>query len=290
MHNALKQITIELGSYKVKGFSISGLSTYLQIPELDICFDMGECPLTAVGINHVFLTHAHGDHSRCLMRHSSLRKMLGVEKESVYYIPHFLIDSYKHLLKAEAIFEGIPEERFKFPILKPVIPGEVYPLNYRKDLKFSAFEIKHSQPGLGYIIYDFKNKLKEEYLGLCSKDIIKLRQDGVEITKPVLVPKICFTGDCIGQSLLDNPEIWQAETILVESTFLDDDEKLMATKKGHVHISEITTALEHFESEMKTKNIILTHFSMKYPPSAIAQKVHRAIPERFHKLLNFLVS
>jgi ribonuclease Z len=60
MHNALEQVTMQCGQLSLAGFSISGLATYVQVPQLDLCFDMGECPLSAVPLRHVFLTHAHG--------------------------------------------------------------------------------------------------------------------------------------------------------------------------------------------------------------------------------------
>lgn len=47
MHNALEQVAVACGSLTLRGFSISGLATYVQVPELDLCFDMGECPLSA---------------------------------------------------------------------------------------------------------------------------------------------------------------------------------------------------------------------------------------------------
>ena len=86
-------VDFEFDSPKLSGFSVSGLATWMIAPEFDVCFDMGECPLTAVAINHVFLTHAHGDHSRCLMRHYALRKMMGIEREATYYLPKDILES-----------------------------------------------------------------------------------------------------------------------------------------------------------------------------------------------------
>ena len=111
IHNALKQIHRTVACSTIQGFSISGLATYLQFPELDFCVDMGECPLSAIPLNHVFLTHAHGDHARCLMRHNSLRKMMGVERDSVYYLPEEISEGAKAWIKAEAMFEGVGEQK-----------------------------------------------------------------------------------------------------------------------------------------------------------------------------------
>ena len=111
IHNALRQIHVDTPCSPISGFSISGLATYIQIPELDFCIDMGECPLSAIPLNHVFLTHAHGDHARCLMRHHSLRKMMGVERDSVYYMPDCVSENAKAWIKAEALFEGVGEAK-----------------------------------------------------------------------------------------------------------------------------------------------------------------------------------
>ena len=109
IHNALRQIHVDTPCSHISGFSISGLATYIQIPELDFCIDMGECPLSAIPLNHVFLTHAHGDHARCLMRHHSLRKMMGVERDCVYYMPDCVSENARAWIKAEALFEGTKE-------------------------------------------------------------------------------------------------------------------------------------------------------------------------------------
>ena len=155
IHNALRQIHVDTPCSPISGFSISGLATYIQIPELDFCIDMGECPLSAIPLNHVFLTHAHGDHARCLMRHHSLRKMMGVERDSVYYMPECVSENAKAWIKAEALFEGVGEAKFRYPDIEPVVAGGLQFLSYRKDLALEAFEVKLSLPALGGTLYFF---------------------------------------------------------------------------------------------------------------------------------------
>ena len=159
IHNALKQVHVDTSCTSVVGFSISGLATYIQFPELDFCIDMGECPLSATSLNHVFLTHAHGDHARCLMRHHSLRKMMGVERESIYYLPECICDGARDWIRAEAMFEGVPDTKFRSPEIVPVTAGDIRFLEYRKDLAFEAFEVKHSIPAMGGTLYYYKKKL-----------------------------------------------------------------------------------------------------------------------------------
>ena len=262
IHNALRQIHVDTPCSPISGFSISGLATYIQIPELDFCIDMGECPLSAIPLNHVFLTHAHGDHARCLMRHHSLRKMMGVERDSVYYMPEYVSENAKAWIKAEALFEGVGESKFRYPEIEPVSAGELQFLRYRKDLALEAFEVKHSIPAMGGTLYFYKKKLKEEFLGKTPTEIIELRKNGVEITREVY-------------------RVFQSKVLITECTFLDDGEEAMSKKKGHSHLKDIVHALNELDDEIKCEKIILSHFSMKYSERHIREMLDKAIPDKF---------
>ncbi len=290
MHNALKQVTLNLPSYSLRGFSISGLATYIQAPEFDLCFDIGECPLSAVPLNHVFLSHAHGDHARCLMRHFSLRKMLGIEREASYYLPDFLVEPAKNWIHAEALFEGVAPERIQYPDFVGLSPrkGRQF-LTHRKDLTVKCFSVRHSLPSVGYTIESYKKKLKDEYLGLPGNEIARLRQEGIVVQREVYEPRLTFIGDCIGRSLWENPDIWKSETLILECTFIDADEEKMAQQKGHTHLQEIVRVLQEFESEIQCKHIILKHFSMKYTREHVLRRVREEIPETFADRILLLV-
>lgn len=289
IHNALRQVHVESSCTSVAGFSISGLATYLQMPELDFCIDMGECPLSATSLNHVFLTHAHGDHGRCLMRHHSLRKMMGVERDSVYYMPDFICERAKDWIRAEALFEGVPENKFRLPNIVPVSPEEIIFLDYRKDLALEAFEVKHSIPTMGGTIYHYKKKLKDEFLQKTPAELIELRQNKVEITREVYDPLVSFMGDCMGESLLDNYRIFQSKVLITECTFLSPEDESMSVKKGHSHINDIVNALNEMGDDVKCEKIILSHFSMKYSDKYIRDVIAKKIPERFQDKIAILV-
>lgn len=289
IHNALKQVRTKSTCSSIAGFSISGLATYIQLPELDFCVDMGECPLSATPLNHVFLTHAHGDHARCLMRHHSLRKMMGVERDSVYYLPEFICDGAKSWIKAEAMFEGVGEVKFRYPEIEPLKAHERIKLRYRKDLVLEPFEVKHSVPAMGATIYLHKRKLKNEFLGKSPEEIIALRTSGVEITREVFDPQLSFMGDCMGECLLENEHVFKSKVLITECTFLDEGEESMAHKKGHTHLSNIVSALNELDDEVKCEQIILSHFSMKYSERHIRETLEKNIPEKFKdKVIAFI--
>lgn len=281
IHNALKQVHLTAACSSVQGFSISGLATYMQFPEMNFCVDMGECPLSATPLDHVFLTHAHGDHARCIMRHNSLRKMMGVERDSVYYVPESICEGAKAWIKAEAMFEGVGETKFRYPEIEPVKAGERISLRYRKDLVLEPFDVKHSITAMGATILLHKHKLKDEFLGMSSNEIIELRQNGVEITREVFEPQLSFMGDCLGESLLENAHVFNSRVLVTECTFLDEDEEQMAHKKGHTHLKSIVNALNELGDQVKCEQIILSHFSMKYSERHIREMLEKNIPEKF---------
>jgi len=250
---------------------------------------MGECPLSALSLNHVLLTHAHGDHSRCLMRHDSLRKMMGVASPAVYYIPEEIYEPACSWIKAEALFEGVSETRFTLPAIEKVHCGEKKALHYRKDLAIQAFPVKHSLPTVGYTVYYHKRKLKDEFAGLSGAEIKELRESGTEVTREVYEPKISFTGDCLGESLWEQRHVWESETLVCECTFLEPDEEPMARKKGHTHLAHLVRTLKALGKDIKCQRIIISHFSMKYSKRQILSHLEAAIPAEFQERVIALI-
>jgi ribonuclease Z len=284
MHNALAQVKLRAHNLTIAGFSIAGLATYLQIPELDVLFDTGECPLSSVPLSFVFLTHAHGDHARCLPRHWQLRRMLGIQHAAKYFLPESIRATCEAWIRAEADFEGVPEDDVITPQLIGLLPGQSMAL--KKDLSVRAFPVIHRVPSLGYTLMTHKRKLKPEYSGLPGAELARLKAQNVEIQYDVSEPLVTFIGDCIGQSLFDEEHIWRSRVVILEATFLAPGEEELATRKGHTHLHEIARAVEKFHPECE---LVLKHFSMRYARSEILEHVERAIPEWFRARVQVLI-
>ena len=278
-HNALKQTHLDLKSFSLSGFSISGLATYHLLPELNFAVDMGECPISAIPIDHVFLTHAHGDHSRCLMRHHSLRKMMNIPKDAAYYLSESIYKQAVQWIRSEALFEGVPEDRIQTPNLIRLKTGQKTHLQYRKNLALEAFEVNHSVPALGFTLFDYKKKLKEEYLSYSPQEIIQLRKNNTLITNDIYTPIITFMGDCRSDSLTSNDSIWNSPVLVMECTFIDENEETMATKKGHTHLNQIIQIFNEKKEEIRCETIVLNHFSMKYSTKHIINTLKQKLPD-----------
>ena len=285
-HNALSGVQIKAGRLSLEGFSISGLATWLVAPELSACFDMGECPLSAVPMDHVFLTHAHGDHSRCLMRHHALRKMLGVEREATYYLPEQLLRPAEEWIRASAHFEGA-RGAIRLPRLEPLrhtpTSAAPTPLAHRKNASVRAFHADHSVPSLGYTIYDSRMKLRRDFMGLPGAELARLKREGVQIEEPLHIPHLTFIGDCTISTLRREEERWESRVLVVETTFIDEGEERLARERGHTHISELGALLRERRGAVGCEAIILKHFSMKVKPHEAVEAALRHIPHEEHE-------
>ncbi|MGL1901275.1 MAG: hypothetical protein OCC49_03995 [Fibrobacterales bacterium] len=289
IHNALNQLTVSTGEYTIQGFAISGLASYIQVPELDLCFDMGECPVSAISLNNIFLTHSHGDHSRCLLRHFTLRKMLNIPATPHYYIPDHLHETAIDWVIAESVFEGVNRDYVQIPHFVPVNPEMGYiKFENRKDLFFKCFVVDHTQPALAYTIYRHKKKLKKEYIGLPAQELIDLRNNGNRLENDVYTPEVTYIADC-RESSMNTPEIWKSKVLLLEATFLLPGEESLAGARGHSHINDIVKYLIKYEDSIECTHIIIKHFSMKYSRRQIIDTIKKAVPERFMDRVHIFV-
>jgi len=281
-HNALRQVRLSLGGVTLAGFSISGLATYLQVPELGGCFDLGACPLSALSLAHVFLPHAHGDHARCLPRHWQLRRMLGNARPAAYFLPEAIRAGCEGWIRAEARFEGVADDAITTPAFHGLAGDDaLVPLPYRPDLRVRAFPVRHSVPSLGYTLFAHKRKLRAEYAALAGPEIAQLRKRGVDVQRDVDEPLLTFIGDCDGATLLEQDHLWASPIVILEATFLEPGEEALAAKKAHTHLAEIVHALEVLGDGMACQHLVLKHFSMKYAPDQIRALIAAAIPARF---------
>ncbi len=284
-HNPGKPITLKFEQETVTAFSISALSTYALVPELNCAFDMGDCLLDAVPLERVFITHAHGDHTRCVLRHESLRRLMGMEP-ATYYIPHQTLEGFKALAQAWRLLENV-REHHALPRFEALKPGDVVWLH--RQLAAKAFLVNHTLPSLGYTLYDVRKKLKPEYQGRSGLELAALRKQGESFEEEVWVPRLTFIGDSTIETLYREKHVGQSRILFLEVTYLLDDDRDLARQRGHTHLEDVLGFLRDCPDVLQNPHIVLKHFSMRYDRGLILHTLKSKLPAEFLERCHILV-
>jgi len=276
LHRPSFPIPLSCAGLEMEGFSIGGLATYLMVPEWRAVFDIGECPIEAVRMNNVFLTHSHGDHARGLLRHFSLRRMLNMPRAE-YHVPDFLEAPLRNLARAWCELEGHHGRDEYIPDFRPLPRRGTIDLN--RQLRVSTFPVDHRVRSLGFTVHDVRKKLKPEFAGTVGHELGRMKRDGIEIEVETVHPRLTFIGDSTLRTLEREPACMEADVFVIETTFIMDDDLDMARPKGHLHLFELFDFLAANPELAKFEHLVLKHFSMKYTRHQIETAVRKRVPD-----------
>jgi hypothetical protein len=118
----------------------------------------------------------------------------------------------------------------------------------------------HTIPTVVYGFSCIRDKLDPKYSGLSGKELGALRKEGICITSELIEKKFCYVLDTSIKILSDSPFLLEYPIIIIECTFLFDEELPLANLKKHIHWQELKP---YIISNPKSL-FILTHFSMRY--------------------------
>ena len=145
-----------------------------------------------------------------------------------------------------------------------------------RELVVKAFPTRHTIPSLGYLVWERRKKLKPEYHDLSGEQIRDLRLSGVEVSSEIRLPRVAYLGDTAPQGLDVFPEVYQAQILILELTFVAPNERpALIHKFGHTHLDDLLARAERFENEV----IIASHFSTRLHPDQIQRTIERRLPE-----------
>jgi ribonuclease Z len=262
----------------LSGFSIAGVETCIEVPSLRLLLDLGRCSKSAVNQPLVLLSHGHLDHVGAIAQHAARRAMMHMG-ESVYLVPRRIAQRVEELFNAAGALDGqiIPRR------VVPLSPGEEFSLGGKRWVR--PFETFHRVPSQGYTVWERRHRLREEFHGTPGEKLAELRGQGVAIDEAYDVPFLSFTGDTRVEVLERNEELQQTETLVIETTFLDELVPVAdAREMGHIHLDELLDRAEL----LPKREVVLTHFSARYRDEDVRRIVEARLPDDLRAIVRVL--
>jgi ribonuclease Z len=253
----------------IEGYSRAAVQTYWRVPELKLGFDLGIQPWSFMGTPTWFLSHCHLDHAAALPVYVARRRMMKMEPPTIY-APEPNIANLDRLLR---VWERLDRGRMNCE-LRGVKPGDEIELS--RETVVSVFATKHTIPSLGYLVWERRKKLKEEYQHLSGNEIRDLRLAGTEVTREMRLPLVAFLGDTSPEGLDAFPAVYEAQIIILELTFVaPSHRKDKIHKFGHTHLDDLIDRADKFKNDI----VIASHFSTRYNDDRIQKIVDRRVPD-----------
>jgi ribonuclease Z len=264
--------------YRVQGISVAGEQTCVQIPELDVCFDIGLCPRVALTSPYVAISHGHMDHVAGLPYYFSQRvfQKIGMGKAVV---PASLAKPLAAMIQAWAPVEN---QRTPHEII-PIEPDQQ--IEVKNNIMLRAIEMRHTVPALGYALVERRSKLKPEFADLPQEKLRELKASGTEITRVLQIPLVAFTGDTEFGPNLFRDEFASAKIVITECTFLEEDHESRADVGKHMHLHDIVKLLDVWQAEA----VVIVHVSRRTNLMTSRQQLMTMLGEEKSSRVHFLM-
>jgi ribonuclease Z len=272
-------LTHQHGGLTIEGYSRAAVQSYWRIPELKIGFDLGAQPWDFMGTPTWFVTHTHLDHVAALPVYVARRRMMRMEPPTLY-LPEQGVEDVRRLL---LIMQRLDRGRMICQ-LNGLKPGDEVELS--RENVVTTFATTHTIPSLGYLVWDRRNKLKEEYQGLPGDRIRDLRLSGVPVTREVRVPLVAYTGDTSPAGLDNYPPAFEAKILITELSFIRPNHRREKIHKfGHMHLDDFVERADRFKNEL----IICAHFSTRYHPQEVRRLLDNKLPESLRQRMRLWI-
>jgi ribonuclease Z len=266
-------LSLQHAGLTIEGYSRAAVQTYWRVPELKIGFDLGAQPWDFMGTPTWLVTHTHLDHVAALPVYVARRRMMRMEPPTIY-LPAEGIEDIRRLL---LVMHRLDRGRMICQ-LNGVKPGDEIEL--ARDHVVTAFATTHTIPSLGYLVWERRYKLKEEFHGLPGEQIRDLRLSGMAVTREVRTPLLAYTGDTNPQGLDAFPPVYQAKILITELSFIRASHRREKIHKfGHMHLDDFIERADKFQNEL----IICAHFSTRYHPQEVERVIDAKMPPRLRE-------
>lgn len=261
-------LSLTHGGLTVEGYSRAAVQSYWRVPELKVGFDLGGQPWDFMGTPTWFVTHTHLDHVAALPVYVARRRMMKMDPPTIYVPAESVEDVRKLMLVMQRLDRGRQHCE-----LVGVEPGQEVELS--RDHVVTAWATAHTIPSRGYVVWERRNKLREEYQGLPGEKIRDLRLSGTAVTREVRLPLVAYTGDTAPAGLDACPAAFEAKVLITELSFIRAAHRRDKIHKfGHMHLDDFLERADRFKNEV----IVAGHFSTRYHPTEVRKVLERKLP------------
>ncbi|MCP3144491.1 MBL fold metallo-hydrolase [Pyxidicoccus xibeiensis] len=264
---------VQAGPYTVRGISVGGVYTSLQVPELEVVLDVGLPIRSFAGTDRIFLSHAHPDHA------SGLGSLLGIRRLMNKGTPQVFLPAEVEapVQEALAVLSRLHHTNMEVRTV-PLRPGDVHKLGH--DLYVRAFRTHHPVPSLGYQFLRRIAKLRPEFQGLPPQEIARRRQAGKALFDEVDRLELAYATDTLARVLETEPSLFDSRVLILEATFVDARHTVQAAQeRWHLHLDELAARADQFRNEA----LVLMHFSQAFAPEEVRARVRERLPAALHE-------
>ncbi len=268
-----------LPPFRVQGYSVAGEATTINIPEMDVCFDMGMAPRSALAAKFCALSHGHMDHVGGLAYWCSQRNFQGMGPGTIVCDARIesdvrgMMDGFQSLERQKTPYELIPLEHEQ-------------EIQIKNNIMLRAFHTEHTAPSVGYVIIEKRTKLKEHLVGLPQEKLRDMKQSGEEIVNHLEVPLLAYTGDTLPGAHLLRDDVRKAQVIISECTFFEPDHKERAKIGMHMHVDDLVEWLKLVECE----HMVVVHLSRRthlgQARKQLVQQAGKELASKVHFLMD----
>jgi ribonuclease Z len=266
--------------YRIYGESIAGEATCIQIPELDLGFDIGSCPRAMLSSKYLAISHGHMDHIGALAYFCSQRRFQGMGNAKIV-CDHRIAPAIKRMMDG---YVDLERQRTPYDIV-PLMADE--PLEIKNYIFLRGFETEHTCPSFGYTVSEKRTKLKQEYLDLPQDKLKELKERGTEITRSFEIPLLAYTGDTMPGPHLVREDVRKAQIIIAECTFFEPDHKERARVGMHMHLDDIAEWLRVVECQYMVLIHVSRRTDMQYARKRVTEIAGAKHADRVLCLMDF---
>lgn len=264
----------------LRGYSTALYATWHAVPELRILFDAGDGVAAGLlgkagGLRHIFLSHADRDHLTGLLQLLQLNP-LGARLQV-----HYPADCGS--FPALAAFCERFDPQTAPPTWLPIRDGDQVPIGgdryvhavHNPHVPRAGVQDGRGTKSLSYFVVARKRTIRADLRDLPQKEIVaRIRAEGRDAVTTLQERRL------LGYSA-DTPilpaSFWAGSQVLIhEATFLtegDSQRRLPGDNHRHSMLPEVMAMV----SQVRPKQLILTHFSTRYSPERIEEHVQAEI-------------